>query len=82
MLKNLLVEQSPRVLGGGYNTSRELGTECGSMGTDKSGVFDFPWGSYPGFEKVKNLKQVYSTFPEWINYLNFDHWLDRTQAGY
>jgi phosphatidylinositol glycan class B len=36
----------------------------------------------PGFEKVKNHKQVYSTFPEWMKYFNFNHWQDRTQIWY
>ncbi len=34
------------------------------------------------FEKLKNFKPVYSTYPEWVKYFNFNHWLDRTQVWY
>jgi hypothetical protein len=36
----------------------------------------------PEFEKVKNLKQVYSTYPEWFTHLNFNQWQERTQMWY
>jgi len=32
--------------------------------------------------RIRNLKQVYSTYPEWIKYFNVNHWLDRTQVWY
>lgn len=38
--------------------------------------------SDPEFENAKKLKQIYSTYPVWIKWVNFNHWLDRTQVWY
>ena len=35
-----------------------------------------------GIERLKNRKQIYSTYPEWIKYFNFNNWLSRTQVWY